>query len=348
MSRSNPRASQRSSTRSGTRPGSRDRDRPRGRTGTRSRDRTNNPDAANDPPISKPTPDTHSPYDDPHLYDILHAKGTREELAVVAQLANRHALQPTPFAYQVWIEPACGTARHLRAAIRADRPPAGTNRDRVIGIDTNASMLAFARASITRMQADDRAQLIETNMTSFARAARWKGTVGLCLVNSLRHLMTDRAVLAHMDSMSQALRAGGVYVVGLHMARYANDASTRDVYTANRGKVRLCEYVTCTPAPSATRRTERIDSVLRIGSPGRAEMKRRTYTLRTYSMIQWARLLAKSAMRPLAITDQDGAAIDIRLPRRTGDDGYRLWVLGRAADTAGSEFLTPEAVKDAD
>src|SRR5262245_25273800 len=93
--------------------------------------------------------DRPSLYDHPVLYDIIHAPGTGREVDGLEKIHRRHVGPATrrPAAGRpqrpVWLEPFCGTARHLRVA--------AARGISVIGVDRSAAMLGYARRRLESM-----------------------------------------------------------------------------------------------------------------------------------------------------------------------------------------------------
>lgn len=230
-------------------------------------------------------------YADPALYDILHTPGTAAEVDALERVeracAGRHRLRRD----RLWLEPACGTGRILRVA-------AGRGR-RVAGWDLDASLLDYARRRLP-----SGARLFQADLTAAAEAARRvglrSGTVDFaCLpVNTLRHLASDAAVLAHLSQVAELLRPEAVYVVGISLTDYAWLHEEEDVWTAARGRCRVSQVVNYLPPEPGTRRdrTEQVVSHLTVKRPRGEEHLDDFYDLRTYDRRQWRRLVARSPL----------------------------------------------------
>jgi len=278
------------------------------------------PDPATDTPITF--------YQDPAVYDILHAKGTAAEVDGLESIVMRYVR--TRSRRQTWLEPACGTGRYLRVALSR-----GT---RVIGVDTSRTMLDYAAKRLAKIDpAGKDWTLIQGDMEHLGQKSSARGNPAIAPasvdfafnpINSIRHLDSDSAMLDHFESIARALKPGGVYAVGLSLAAYGLEQETEDVWLGKRGACTVrqtAQYIppsvehSSNPAPS--QRFETVISHLEITRPSGTEHQDSTYRLRTYSRDEWMRLLDRSAMQLVETVDEDGDPISLAAP------GYGIWIL---------------------
>lgn len=255
-------------------------------------------------------------YEIPAIYDALHQPGTKQEVKALIRLARRFH-PPATLPGALWLEPACGTARHLREAFARGYD--------VTGFDTEAPMLAFARA---HCPGAPRHAFFRARMEDFALPRGWRGRkadLALNLINSIRHLSSDAAMLAHLRSVAAALNPGGLYVVGIGMAAYGVETETEDVWRGSAGDLRVTQVVQYIPATSRTGRgrNERVISHLTVRDGTRERHIDSHYTLRSFDLAQWRAMIARSAFEVAGVADQDGH------PTRAVEPGYALWVLRR-------------------
>jgi SAM-dependent methyltransferase len=276
----------------------------------------------------------------PEIYDILHAPGTAREVRVLERLVRRYGAGEAGSGGLTWLEPACGTGRYLRALVGRGH--------RAIGFDLSPEMVEYARADPAEATAGGRLIVFRADMTRFARPlARALGERGrsappcvdaaFCLINSLRHLGTDAAVLAHLRQVAGALRPGGVYLVGLSLAMYEVEVPSEDVWEGRRDGVRVQQVVQYEPAHGSTgaARAERVVSHLTVtsgrGGSRRVEHIDSKYTLRSYNREQWLRLLSRCGLEAAAVVDDEGKKI------RQPVLGYAVYVLRKGTGPAGSK-----------
>jgi len=259
-------------------------------------------------------------YADPVVYDVLHAPGTAAEVDALERVERALAVGPLPEA-RPWFEPACGTGRYLRVA-------AGRGR-RVAGFDRDEGMLAYARGRAALAGA----VLFAADLTDFAAAARRAGIgpgsarFAFQPVNSLRHLASDRAVLAHLADMARVRAPGGIYVVGISLTDYRWLQPEEDVWTGIRGRCRVHQLVNYLPPEPGTRRgrLERVISHLTISRPRGVEHRDAVYDLRTYDRKQWRALVKRSTLEHAGSCDAFGAPLGDRAVN------YQLEALRRPA-----------------
>lgn len=255
--------------------------------------------------------DTPSLYADPMLYDILHTPGTADEVDALERIENDHARG----APATWLEPACGSGRYLRLAAKRGR--------RVLGFDLEPAMIAYAEDRSRRAGLGERSRYFVADMRDFIGSID-TGSVGLAfnLINTVRHLMTDRQVLRHFDGIARVLHRRGVYAVGISLTEYGLEPPSEDIWTAQRGRCRLTQIVQY--LPPTDRGGDRVESVyshLTVQRPGGEEHIPSSYGLRAYDLEQWQGLIARSAMEVAAVTDAFGRPAE---PPRLG---YGVWVL---------------------
>ncbi len=261
--------------------------------------------------MSSATDDSTGFYDDPTIYDILHAPGTAEEARAVESVARESIGHDGPMTF---LEPACGTARHLRWL--------ATHGHRGVGFDLSEDMIGDARRRAARAGLTRRLDLFVADMTDFASRIRRPVHAAFNLINTIRHLPSDRAMLDHFAQVERVLAPGGVYVVGMSTTMYGVEMASEDVWVGARGPCRVTQVVNYLPAESSDR-SETVLSHLHIHRPSGDEHRDSVYTLRSYSLDEWTRLVGRSALRIARVTDHDG--IDTDPPAL----GYAMFVLAR-------------------
>lgn len=252
-------------------------------------------------------------YDDAGVYDILHAPGTREEVDALERVERRYALELGAQRGD-WLEPACGSGRLLRLAAQRGR--------RVAGFDLEPGMVAYARDRLGRAGLSRRAHLFVADMTDFSAHVRRPVSLAFNLINTFRHLRSDRAAIAHLREVGRVLAPGGVYAVGLGTTRRDWAEPVEDVWQAKRGRTSVTQAVQYLP-PGPRSRTERVISHLTVTTPTGDRHLDSTYALRTYTLGQWWSLVRASGLRVLGVTDDAGDDAD------APEDGYAVYVLGR-------------------
>ncbi len=251
-------------------------------------------------------------YADPVVYDILHGPGTADEARVLETIA-RAMTGADGDAELHFLEPACGTARHLRRLAK--------NRHRCTGFDLSESMIEDARRRVERAGLRDRVDLFVADMTDFAAQVGRKADAAFNLINTIRHLPTDDAVLAHLEQTAACLKKRGVYIIGTSVTDYDLEMPSEDTWTGGRGACRVTQTVNYLPPEDAASRTETVLSHIRVATPEHEDHRDSVYHLRTYNLEQWTDLIGRSAVRIDAVLDDLGEPMD---PPTLG---YALFVL---------------------
>lgn len=205
-----------------------------------------------------------------------------------------------------WLEPACGSGRYLRVLARRGY--------HVTGFDQSPAMIDFARRRAPE------ARLLVADLADFVAPARpQRFDFAFNLHNSIRHLESDAAMLAHFAAMARALRPGGVYAVGLSLTGYGREPIEEDVWEGRRGGLRVRQVVQYLPPgtwPAPTGRSgrfERVVSHLLIERGSKLRHLHCAYDMRCYDGAQWRRLVARSALRTLATVTWKGDRLAARI-----------------------------------
>jgi len=255
-------------------------------------------------------------YADAVVYDILYTCGTAGEMRAFMRLEMQFA-QGRTLRGAHWFEPACGTGRYLRVAQKRGM--------RITGFDLDEGQLDYARG---RLEVPPGA-LFQADMADFSASASKSGlepdSVDFAFnpVNSIRHLDSDQAMLAHFEQMAEFMKPGAVYVVGLSLTDYENLMPEEDLWRTGRGHLKVSQLVNYLPPEPGTEkdRTEQVISHLTVEQPNRTEHFDDTYDLRTYDTKQWRDLIGKSRL------DHVGSFDAFAKPRDGRVLAYQLEVL---------------------
>ncbi|MCA9278955.1 MAG: class I SAM-dependent methyltransferase [Phycisphaeraceae bacterium] len=269
-----------------------------------------------DQPFAPDTPQSpevlvQSFYADPHVFDILHTPGTANEVNGLERICQKFARTSGDV---TWLEPACGTGRYLRVA--AGR---GIN---VVGFDTSSDMIEYAQRRIPTGKGAGTSSLFVGDMVSFTPPVKANSIdMSFNTINTIRHLETDDAMLAHFECTRRVLKRGGIYVVGVSITDYVHERETEDVWHARRGHVHVDQAVQYLPPEDPNTRTEIVCSIMTVTTPKTTQQIESRYTLRTYDRTQWDTLMHKVGFRRLAAITEWGDEMD---PPRWG---YTIEVL---------------------
>jgi len=233
-------------------------------------------------------------YAAPMLYDILYTPGTAAEVTALERVEARFARQPLAD-NRIWFEPACGTGRYLRVA-------AGRGR-RCLGFDIDTGQIDYARRRTEKLSSRNQ-QYFLADMKKFMAEAAVAGLPNNSVdfafnpVNSIRHLESDRDMLAHLNQIGRILKPGAIYIVGISITDYDWLMAEEDLWEASRGKTKVSQLINFLPPEMGTRRhrIETAISHLTVTRPRGQEHFDDTYDLRTYGADQWQELIEQSTM----------------------------------------------------
>lgn len=256
-------------------------------------------------------------YDDPEVFDILHAAGTAREVDGLERIARKFCSLHGEGTR--WLEPACGTGRYLKVAAKRGY--------RVVGIDLSPDMVKYARRAI----GSPRGAMV-ADMTRFASKVG-RVDFAFCLINSIRHLESDEAMVKHLREMRKALNPGAAYAVGLSTTAYGMESPSEDVWEGRRGAMHVKQVAGYFPPTRKSNRFEDVFSHLVItrgkGTKAKEEHREHAYRLRCYNTGQWEAVVKRAGMSIAAVTDERGET------HNPGLYGYALYILRRTEEVAG-------------
>ena len=268
-------------------------------------------------------------YEHPKWYDILHARGTAAEVTGIEAIATRFTGWDPDDRYLNLLEPACGTARHLRVGARR-----GHN---CWGIDLAEPMLEYGRERLR--EAGLKASLLNLDMSSFRAKDLGLGheriDVAFCFINSVRHLATDEAMVSHLRSVKRVLTRRGVYALGIGMTSYGSEQESEDVWRGKRGTCSVTQMAQYLPPPNRivgqrgseieAQRNERVISQLAVTTPTREAFMSHSFSLRTYDATEWEAVLDQAGLSVVGLVDEFGDDVD--WDWREGSPGYAVFLL---------------------
>jgi SAM-dependent methyltransferase len=189
------------------------------------------------------------------------------------------------------------------------------------GFDQSQTMIDFARS-----RCDASVRLAVAEMENFsAHFTGQRFALAYNLINTIRHLGSDTAMLAHLAQMHDVLSDDGIYIVGISRSDYGGEEISEDRWNGERDDCLVTQWLQYIPPQDRTEagRFESVISHLQAQSGNTFEHFDSSYKLRCYDHAQWVQLIGKSRLEIREICDINGEPGD--------DDIYVLYVLGRRA-----------------
>lgn len=162
-------------------------------------------------------------YDFPKYYDLVFGSDTAAEISFLKACVKKFVKGRVKRLF----EPACGTGRLLYRL--------GKEGFEVGGIDLNVKAVEFCNARLQRLKLKGRVQA--GDMADFAVDKPFD--VGFNTINSFRHLNSEQAAVGHLVSMANAIRSGGIYVLGFHLTPTRGEADDEESWSARRGQLMI-------------------------------------------------------------------------------------------------------------
>lgn len=72
---------------------------------------------------------------------------------------------------------------------------------------------------------------------------RRKFDAGFNMINTFRHLPTEETAVAHLQCMAQAIRVGGLYLLGIHLEPTGCEPMQEESWSARRGNLVVNSYM---------------------------------------------------------------------------------------------------------
>jgi SAM-dependent methyltransferase len=216
-------------------------------------------------------------YDYPGYFDLAFRDETRDEANFIETACQKYC----QFPIRTLLEPACGSGRLIVELARRGYE--------IIGFDLSEPMLNYARRRLARRNL--KAELFTGDMAEFQLPRLVDAAFNT--FNSFRHLLTEDAALSHLHCVANALRPGGIYILGLHLLPPDALEESTERWTAKQGRTKLTATLKVIES-SRRRRLETLRISMNVQTPKRKVRIQSDFTLRLYSPRQMKQLLAKA------------------------------------------------------
>ena len=213
-------------------------------------------------------------YDYPKYYDLVFGADCAAEVRFILGCAEAFDERPLRRVF----EPACGTGRLLFALARRGLG--------VTGLDLNPRAVGYCNDRLRRHGLGETAVI--GDMSRFR--VRRKSDLAMNTINSFRHLGSESAARSHLECMAQAIRVGGLYLLGIHLTPTDVAPSETESWSARRGHLAVNTHM-WTIERDRRRRVERFGIRFDVHTPRRSLRIRDVLVLRSYTWRQMDRLI---------------------------------------------------------
>lgn len=213
-------------------------------------------------------------YDHPKYYDLVFGADCAAELAFIVGCGDRYL----DGKYERMFEPACGTGRLLFWLAKRGFTASG--------LDLNPKAVEFCNARLKRHGHPESAFVAD--MSEFK--IRQRQDIAFNTINSFRHLPSEAAARGHLACMADAVRPGGLYLLGVHLTPTRAEPSETESWSARRGHLSINTHMWFKHRDTR-KRIERFGIRFDIHSPSRSFRINDELRLRSYTRPQMDRLI---------------------------------------------------------
>lgn len=205
-------------------------------------------------------------YDYPKYYDLLFGFDWKAECDFLEQCFSAYA----KCAVKRLFEPACGTGRLLIKLAERGYDVAGN--------DLNPHAVKYCNDRLKRYGYPESA--VVGDMSDFSVKRKFHAAFNM--INSFRHLETEKQATNHFRCVADGLMKGGLYVLGVHLIPTNGPRMENESWVARRGNLQVNSHMWCKELDMKGR-NEKLGMTLDIYTPTSHrrildEMNYRTYT----------------------------------------------------------------------
>jgi len=248
-------------------------------------------------------------YDFPKYYDLVYGSDWKAEFDFLEDCFERHAKGVVERLF----EPACGTGRLLIKFAEAGYD--------VAGVDLNPKAIDYCNKRLQRAGYSPSTyigDMCDFRTDKLADAA-------FNTINSFRHLGTQQQARDHLQCVADALRPGGLYVLGLHLTPTSVEPIQEESWSARRGNLSVLSRMWVIDL-NLRKRRETVGVTFDVYTPSRQFRIEDKIAFRTYTFRQMASLLEEIDELKVTAVYDFGYDIDnpIEIDARTEDVVYVL------------------------
>ncbi len=164
-------------------------------------------------------------YDYPKYYDLVFGSDWKAEFDFLQECFQRFAKRPVKRIF----EPACGTGRLMYKLANAGYEVAGN--------DLNPNAVEFCNKRLKRHGHPETA--VVGDMADFT--VKKKFDAAFNMINSFRHLRTEKEAVGHFQCVANAVNKGGLFILGMHLNPddAGDDYEAEEEWSARRGNLQV-------------------------------------------------------------------------------------------------------------
>lgn len=214
-------------------------------------------------------------YDYPKYYDLIFNAEWAEEFKFLKACFEKYASKPVKRVF----EPGCGTGRMMIRFAKAGYEASG--------LDLNEKAIEFCNARLKKAGFPE--STFVGDMTDFQ--LKKKADAAFNLINTFRHLPSEKAAEAHFRCIADCLVKGGLYILGLHLTPKTPQKCVHEQWSSAKGKLSVVSNL-WTKGIDLKKREERIGITYDVSTPTKTFRIEDETIFRTYNRQQMLKLLS--------------------------------------------------------
>lgn len=215
-------------------------------------------------------------YDYPRYYDLVFGSDWKAEHDFLLAVFAKHVRGKV----QRVFEPACGTGRLMFRLGQAGY--------QVSGLDLNPRAVEFCNKRLAKYGLPE--SVFVGDMADFT--LKKPVDAAFNMINSFRHLLSEKLAVAHLRCMAEAVRKGGIYALGLHLTPTEGTPLTEETWGARRGHLQINTHLK-TFDNDSKKRLERCRMTMHVYTPSQSSKIVDELVFRTYTWPQMRKLLGE-------------------------------------------------------
>jgi SAM-dependent methyltransferase len=234
-------------------------------------------------------------YDFPKYYDLVYGSDWKPEFDFLRKCFDKHATGSVKRIF----EPACGTGRLLVKFASAGY--------KVGGLDLNPAAVEFCNDRLAKAgfpRSTFVGDMCDFTLTKPIDAA-------FNTINSFRHLATQKQAKDHLQCVANALRPGGIYVLGLHLTPTTVEPMQEESWAARRGNLAVLSRLWVLDCDTRKRK-EAVGMSFDVYTPTKQFRIEDRVVFRTYSASQMKSLIGE--VPDLELIETYDFGYDIKAP----------------------------------